>query len=98
MKDDESGRVHYASDMVERWDGHYVRRDQFETRQPQEFVKARKDPIGLTKVRPDRVDRTLDFCQDFVGNTTVPIKKGPATHLYDVGIGEAEIGLTFCVR
>lgn len=50
--DDESGFTHVKSDIVRRWDGALVRKDQWETRNPQEFVKARKDPAPLKEVRP----------------------------------------------
>lgn len=99
MRDDESGRVHYASDMVRRWDGHFVRRDQYETRQPQEFVRAYKDPVALTNVRPDQdTGKTCNFIGVFVGATAVPVPRGPAAHLFDPGVGEMEVGCTWVVR
>lgn len=50
MRDDESGIVHYASDMVRRWDGHFVHHTQNETRNPQEFVVAKPDPKPLKHI------------------------------------------------
>lgn len=99
MRDDESGKIHYASEMIRRWDGHYVRMDQYETRQPQEFVRARKDPTALTEVRPDQsFVKACDYTP-FVGATTTETITGPASHLFEVdGIGEMEIGCSFIVH
>ena len=90
MVDDESGLTHYASEMVERWDGLFVHRDNNETRHPQWFVKARNDPRALQHVRPldpqAAVDNTFDL---EIGETTVPTSlNGPATHLFQPGIGK----------
>ena len=87
--DDESGFVHYASEMVYRWDGMFVHRTNTETRHPQEFVKARNDPRALKDVRPDIRQAPVDntFALE-VGDTTVPtIIDGPAAHLFKPGIG-----------
>ena len=93
MIDDESGFTHYASEMVERWDGLYVHRDNNETRHPQWFVKARNDPRALRNVRPDidqaLVDNTFDLD---IGETAVPMRlDGPAAHLFQPGIGKLVI-------
>ena len=99
MRDDESGRVHYRSEMVRRWDGLFVRKDQYETRQPQEFVHAYADPAALQDVRPDTPQAAVDmFNQTVVGNTSVPIPRGPAWHLYNAGIGTWVIETTFVVQ
>ncbi len=99
MRDDESGKIHYRSEMVRRWDGLFVRKDQYETRQPQEFVQARADPAALYDVRPDQA--ISEPCGDnieFVGNTTIPVPRGAAWHLYDVGVGDMEIGCSWLIR
>lgn len=49
---DRSGFVYPASEMVTQWDGLLVHRSEVEERNPQEFVRARKDPEPLTDVRP----------------------------------------------
>lgn len=41
-----------ASDAKQRWDGFIVCPDDFETRQPQDFVKPRQDKITVPFVRP----------------------------------------------
>jgi hypothetical protein len=89
MLDDESGRVHYRSEMVEKWNGNWVRKDQFETRQPQEFVKAKADPFPLRHTRPAPVSDTPASVKTLFAGLTEdsdhPIlrpKNGPAHHLY----------------
>ena len=83
MLDDESGFVHYREDMRRIWDGTYRRKDQFETRQPQEFVYARNDPKPLRHLRPEpnvaEIQATSAGC---IGNTTVVRVTGPASHLF----------------
>ncbi len=53
MVDSESGFVHYRSEMVQIWDGTWRHRDNFETRQPQEFIRAKNDPKALKNVQPE---------------------------------------------
>ena len=98
--DDESGRVHYASECRYVWDGSLRHHTQFETRQPQEFVKAKNDPIALTKIRPEPAFKKIDNVVFIsVGETGVATKtNGPAAHLFsvelagdDAGIGTMEI-------
>jgi hypothetical protein len=90
MVDDESGYTHYASEMVERWDGAFVHHSNNETRHPQEFVKARNDPYPLKDVRPDNFSPVIDNTFEIeVGETTVPtVINGPAAHLFQPGIGK----------
>jgi len=97
--DDESGLTIYASQARKLWDGTMRHFKSYETRHPQEFVRAKSDPKPLMDVRP-RPASPLPFNGDliFVGNTTVPAPVGPATHLYDVGIGEMVVGQSFLVR
>lgn len=96
--DMESGLTEYASNCVRRWDGLYVRADQYETRHPQEFVKALNDPAPLTMVSP-YPDSAVpqDLVPSVVGNTTVPTKTSPAAHLFQPGIGDMTIGVNFQV-
>lgn len=93
MVDDESGYTHYASEMVERWDGAWVHHTNNESRHPQEFVKARNDPKALRDVRPDEFAPEIDNTFDLeIGETSVstPID-GPAAHLFKPGIGKMVI-------
>lgn len=100
MIDDESGLCRYDDQMVKRWDGAFVRIWQDEYRNPQEFVRALKDPAPLQNVRPmQAIAKGCDTSFSlFVGNTNVPVQPGPATFLFDVGIGEAEVGCSLVVR
>ena len=99
LRDDESGVVIYASDSVEIWDGSIVHKSQHETRQPQEFVRAENDPVALTDVRPaDPVPIAANLSPTYVGATTVEAPRGPAWHLFQPGIGEMRVGITFIVR
>lgn len=100
MVDDESGLVRYDDQMVKRWDGAFVRLEQNEYRNPQEFVRALKDPAPLRNIRP--LQQIGPACGDYytlyVGNTNVRAPTGAATHLFDTGVGQAEIGCSFIVR
>lgn len=48
---DRSSFVFPASEMVTQWDGLLVHRSEVEERNPQEFVRARRDPEALSDVR-----------------------------------------------
>lgn len=99
MVDDESGLTHYASEMVKRWDGAMVHRSNNEPRHPQEFVKAYPDPEGLTIIRPDvPAEAPTNVIPTYVGATNIPAPTGPASHLFDPGIGDMIVGTDFVVR
>lgn len=55
VEDEETGFVYYNDKMVERgYDGIIVRKGkQYETRHPQEFVRAGKDPWGMVFTNPE---------------------------------------------
>jgi len=53
---DVCGKKLKASTMVQRWDGFMVCRDDFESRQPQDFVKVPKEKIAVAWTRPQTVD------------------------------------------
>lgn len=99
MQDDESGFTEYRENMVKRWDGMWVRKDQFETRQPQEFVQARNDPRPLRHVRPEPLAEPPFLAETpLIGQTKVATPTGPASHLFSPGVGEMIIGRSFVVR
>ena len=100
MRDDESGIVYYSDQMRQVWDGSLRHKKNFETRNPQEFVKAGNDPKALHDTRTDLPypDAPSSFYELNVGETAVPTPTGPASHLFDVGIGSMEIGGSFVVR
>ena len=96
--DDESGIVAYDDQIVKRWDGALVRKKAYETRHPQEFVRARNDPKPLKEVRPAVPSPQAALGPTyFVGNTNVPAYKGMGYRLTQVGIGQMTIGQTFVV-
>jgi hypothetical protein len=104
MRDDESGQVHYKEDMVKIWDGTWRHKKMFETRQPQEFVRARADPRALRHIRPEEDAAVpINSISGTVGDSTVVTPPGPANHLFPAGIGEmiiegANINTVFQVR
>jgi len=92
MMDDESGLVHYRSEMVQIWDGTWRHHKSFETRHPQEFVKARRDPRALRHVRPEPLVATpLTTVRGQIGLTDIETGQGPASHLFEAGIGQMVI-------
>jgi hypothetical protein len=97
--DDESGIVAYDDQIVKRWDGALVRQKAYETRHPQEFVRARNDPKALKDVRPavpsDPAALGPTF---FVGNTNVPAEQGIGYRLTQAGIGQMRVGASFVVQ
>lgn len=97
--DDESGIVAYDDQIVKRWDGALVRQKAYETRHPQEFVRARNDPKPLKDVRP-AVESTAAALGPtfFVGNTNVPAKQGIGYRLSQAGIGYMRVGASFVVQ
>lgn len=53
--DDRTGFKIKRSDAMREWTGHYVHRDEYEARHPQDFVKGIKDTQGVPDARPDIV-------------------------------------------
>jgi hypothetical protein len=96
--DEESGHVVYRSQVLKIWDGSYRRLKSFETRQPQEFVRAKRDPKSLSDVRPDARSPSSGLMSDTVGDTSIATPVGAAHHIYDTAIGDMEIGHDFRVR
>lgn len=94
LLDDESGLVHYASDMVKDWDGQMRHKDNLDGRHPQLDVgkAVRRDPQALTDIRPQTYQEVAScaYSPAFVGNTTVPTKLGPGVRF--PGIGDMIIG------
>ena len=102
--DDESGFVRYRSQLKKRWDGALVGREGWETRHPQEFVKAKADPYPVPDTRAEPlVLAAANVIPEYVGNTPVLTQThNAAAHLFelesDQGIGVMTIGSTFRVR
>lgn len=95
--DEESGFTYYDDQVTVRWDGAVVAKHNNESRNPQEFVRAKNDPVALSLVRPaEAVVVTSIGVPSFIGNTNLITQPGPATHLFRpivegglvLGIGE----------
>ena len=88
MIDEESGHVGYRSEMSEIWNGTFRRKKSFETRQPQEFIKARSDPRALTQVRSEQPYPVAnDITPLCIGLTNIRTNtNGPASNIFTVGI------------
>jgi hypothetical protein len=98
VRDDESGFVHYADQVVRRWDGMYVRKDQDEPIEPQWFITAESDPTNVPFVRPDQPAGPACKTGPAYDAANRPIKSFPGYNLY-VGssIGSMEIECSFIV-
>ena len=97
MVDDLSGTTHYASEMVRNWDGAWVHHSHYETRNPQEFVRSRKEGQP-TVIRADVVSTAVSYGA-FIGTTTIQVpQNNAAAHIYFLGIGDMAVGTTFVVR
>lgn len=104
--DDITGFTIYASESVKLWDGRITHVSNFETRHPQEFIKARRDPKPVPFVRTEPLAVLASSYSSFIGQTDIPTPIGPATHIFvsaadppaPLGIGDATIGSTFIVR
>jgi len=100
VEDDESGDVHYASEMAEIWDGTIRHTKMYETRQPQEFIKALGDPYPVKPIRPQtptsaRTSADTNFNPFFIGQSGVPYGgTGPGSQYYAVGIGTMAVDAT----
>lgn len=85
---DRSGFTFPASEMVTQWDGLLVHKSEVEERNPQEFVRARRDPEPLTDVRP-RASQAGTYCP-------VKYRQVPGSGLVDNwppgSLGDAQFG------
>lgn len=65
---DSCGKKIKASEAKQRWDGLIVCPDDFEMRQPQDFVKARSDKITVPFTRPRPTDVFVYSCDLFTSS------------------------------
>ena len=80
-----------------------VRHDQYETRQPQEFVKAKTDPYAISPIRPDGFTPSVNNnIQNRIGGvgidgartlTNVKTPRGPAAHLFQTNFHIGPTGI-----
>ena len=95
MVSDLTGFVHYKEQMVELWNGLWVHHTDLEYRNPQEFVRARRDPKSLRHIRPEAATlEAANFTCPFVGDTNVPTPEGPGTNFPT--LGDMKVGSTQC--
>lgn len=79
---DQCGRRAYASQMTKRWDGLMVHADEafgcFETRHPQDFVRAIPDNQPLPWTRPEVADTevVVDYDEQFTEAAYAQIPAG----------------------
>ena len=69
---DRCGQKLKSGVMRTAWNGLFVCPPCFETRQPQDFVKARYDKITVPITRPRPNDAFIDVPYIDTGNTTIP--------------------------
>ena len=65
---DSCGKKIKASEAKQRWDGLIVCPEDFEMRQPQDFVKARADKITVPFTRPRPTDLFVFTCDLFTSS------------------------------
>ena len=104
MVSDDSGRVFYASEMVQDSYGNWLHQSEIgleAERQPQERVKSRRDPYAVKVVRSERPAITTTLSVPFfIGNTNVITPDSPADFALGhdrsghAGIGTAYISFT----
>jgi len=58
MESDLTGRIAYRSEMRKLWNGQWCHKDEYEIRNPQDFLQARPDRNALKDVR---VRKTADY-------------------------------------
>jgi len=59
---DSCGRKFKATELRQRWDGLMVCRDDWEPRQPQDFVRAKTDIQAVPWTRPESSDVFQNYC------------------------------------
>ena len=52
MESDLTGRIMYASESRKLWNGLFCHRDEYEERNPQDFIKARPEREAFKEARP----------------------------------------------
>ena len=101
LVDDESGKTIWASEARTLWDGSIRHYHSFETRHPQEFVKAKNDPKSISDISVEApLPTPSNIVPIAIGQTNVLTRTGPASHLFgfgvlgggDPGIGQMVIG------
>lgn len=95
---DITGRKIFASRAKKDYRGNIVSPEAYLKRNPQDFVRAINDGKPVPVIRENVPISPLLLYPDNIGATNVPTPVGPASHLFDRGIGDMVIGATFIVR
>lgn len=100
MRSDYNGLIYYDDEMVKLWNGLWVHHSEFETRHPQEFVRAPVTTTVVHNIRQDSKPATpvLTMLTNVGLSTVLTREDGPAAHLFEPGIGEMVIATNFKVR
>lgn len=83
--DEESGLVHYASEMKRDWDGQLRHKDNLDGRHPQLDVRPKMDPRPLRDVRPKNWPSVCLYTEAFIRGTTVPTPKNSGQNFAGIG-------------
>lgn len=67
--DDVTGFKHKSTDLRLRWDGLYVSKENWETRHPQELLRARQDNMSVPFTRPRTADHFTDPAYSYKQST-----------------------------
>lgn len=70
VKDDVTGFTIFASEAQKQWDGAMVHKDHFETRHPQDLIRARRERPGVPNARPQPPDTFIGPLTTEVSATT----------------------------
>lgn len=95
---DLTGRKVLASTTRKDYRGNVVCEYAYLKRNPQDFVRALNDGKPVTIIRENFPDSPLLLYPDTIGATPIPTPTGPASHLFNQGIGDMVVGATFIVR
>lgn len=101
VMDDYTGFPAWGSESVkEDYYGRTTLKSNAEAPNPQDFVRAKDDPRPKAFYNNPDLETTVTECAEpyYIGQTNIRTPRGPASHLYDFGIGEMEIGCSFIVR
>ena len=64
MESDLTGRIAYRSEMRKMWNGLWCHKDEYEIRNPQDFLQARSDRSAVEVARPRRTATYTDVSGD----------------------------------
>lgn len=98
MHCDITGREFFASKAKKDYRGNYVAPNAYLKRNPQDFARPLNDGTAVPIIRENTPNSPLLLYPETIGATTRPTPVGPASHLFNAGIGDMVIGATFIVR